>query len=170
MDGCEVAAAVLEPHFAAVRDVFAGFEPAPGVTLTKLRKTYLVIDPNLHATPQRFAACRDDAALIKLAPEAMELEHDQLVAILCHEFGHAADFAYPGDWVMLERDEPAVWVGGREDRYTRRWRRLWHERNDDQVEWSADAIAWAVIGKPVRYCGPCMIQCFAGISRPPGLR
>lgn len=166
----EFAAAVLEPHFHAVRDVFVDFECEPGKKLSRLKRTRLVVDPSVHDSPRHYAAARDDGTLIKLAPQAVELELENLVAILVHEFGHAADFAYPAQWVMVNRSEPAVWIGDRDDKPARAWRRIWAQRNDDQVEWAADAIGEAVTGLPVRYCGPCMIQCFSGRPRPRGLR
>ena len=93
--------------------------------------------------------------------------------MLSHELGHAADFSYPGCWVVLDPRTDrrrALWLGWREDRDARRWRRMWYERDDDEVEWAADAIAQAVTGIPVTYCGRCMLQCFSGIPRPSGLR
>lgn len=189
MEDTEVAAAVLEPHFDAVRDTFADFEPEPGERLQKLRKTRLVVDADVHDTPRHYAMCRDDGLLIKVAPESLALELGTLTAILVHEFGHAADFAYPARWVP-QKGRPASWVSeggswhrdakgkpewreetGKGARRVRRWQQLWHERSDDQIEWSADSIAFAVTGMRVRYCGPCMLQCFSGAQgRPRGLR
>lgn len=172
LDEQELVAVVLEPHFDAVRDTFVSFAPEPGASLDKLKRTRLVIDPSVHDTERHYAACRDDGLLIKLAPEAADLPHDQLVAILVHEFGHAADFAYPGMWVPPPSGSgQAVWLGERDDRPARRWRKLWSERNDDQVEWAADSIGETVTGIPITYCGPCMLQCFSGAERrPEGLR
>jgi hypothetical protein len=189
MDDLEVAAAILEPHFEAVKDTFVDFEPEPGERLTLLRSTRLVVDPDVHDSPRHYAQCRDDGLLIKLAPESVALDLETLTAILVHEFGHAADFAYPARWVAV-KGQPASWVGeggswyydsqgnarwqqdsGKEARRIRRWQSLWHDRSDDQVEWSADSIAQAVTGLQVRYCGPCMLQCFSGDGgRPKGLR
>lgn len=190
MDALEVAAAVIEPHFDAVRDVFVEFEPEPELQLDMLKRTRLVVDPEVHDTPRHFAMCRDDGLLIKIAPEAATLDLGTLTAIISHEFGHAADFAYPGRWVAT-RGRPAVWVGeagrwrqspggrsiwepasGKEAKRIRRFQRLWHERTDDQVEWAADSIAFAVTGVKIRYCGDCMLQCFGqpARERPRGLR
>ena len=167
----EVAAAVLEPHFFAVRDAFLEFEPEEGRPLSRLKRTRMVVDPSVHDSPRHFAAARDDGLLILLAPEAASLELESLVAILVHEFGHAADFAYPANWIMVRRGEPAVWIGDRTDKPARKWRRMWSQRSDDQMEWAADSIAEAVTGMKVEYCGPCMLQCFSGgKSRPAGLR
>jgi hypothetical protein len=189
MDELQIAAAVLEPHFDAVKDTFVEFEPEPGESLSTLRRTRFVVDSSVHDTPRHFAKCRDDGLLIKLAPQSVTLDLETLTAILVHEFGHAADFAYPARWVSA-KGHPAAWVGeggswhydsqgnarwredrGDEAKRIRRWQQLWHERSDDQVEWSADSIALAVTGLRVSYCGPCMLQCFeGGQGRPKGLR
>jgi hypothetical protein len=168
----EVAAVILEPHFDAVRDTFVEYAPEPGSQLTKLKKTRFVVDPEVHDSERHFAMCRDDGALIRIAPEAAELPLENLVAILSHEFGHAADFAYPAKWVTPPRGSgEAVWLGDRDDKPARKWLRLWSERNDDQVEWAADSIASTVTGIEIRYCGRCVLQCFSGDKRrPAGLR
>ena len=180
-----MAAAVLEPHFDAVRDVFVEFEPEPAFKLDALRRTRMVVDYKAHDTDRHYAMCRDDGLLIKMAPEAVDLNLKTLTAIIAHEFGHAADFAYPGRWVPT-KGRRAAWIGeggswrngewrpesGKSGKRIRTWQRLWHERDDDQVEWGADSIAYAVTGMKIRYCGPCMLQCFdaAGSARPRGLR
>lgn len=167
----EISSAVLDPHFDAVRDTFVEFSPEPGKRLSKLKKTRMVVEPSVHDSERHFARCRTDGLLIQLAPEAADLPLENLVAMLVHEFGHAADFAYPGDWVTPEsQGGEAIWVGDRDDKPARKWRRLWHGRNDDQVEWAADAIGRAVTGMRITYCGPCMLQCFSGVGRPKGLR
>ncbi len=52
-----------------------------------------------------------------------------------------------------------------------RIRNAWSSRTDDQTEWDADSIAYAVTGKKVQYCGRCLVQCFSGgRNRPAGLR
>jgi hypothetical protein len=165
----EFAYAVIEPHFDAVRDHYAAFEPEPGSSLDKVRRTKLVVDPAVRDSPRHYAACRDDGLLIVIAPQAVQLEHDPLVALLCHEFGHATDFLYPGQWAG-RRNERAVWVP-ENTKKTDRIRRMWSERSEDQVEWDADSIAYAVTGHEITYCGACMVQCFSGgKSRPGGLR
>jgi len=189
MDQLEVAAAILEPHFDAVKDTFVEFEPEPDQSLSILRRTRFVVDPDVHDTPRHYAMCRDDGLLIKVAPESIGLDLETLTAILVHEFGHAADFAYPARWVP-SKGRAACWIGeagswrydvqgnatwheetGKEAHRIRRWQNLWHHRSDDDIEWAADSIAYAVTGMRVRYCGPCMLQCFSGAStRPKGLR
>lgn len=173
VDDLELAAAVLEPHFDAVRDVFAEFRPDGGVPLSKIKKVKLIVDPAIRNSPRHYAACRTDGKYILLAPQAADLPLEQLVAIISHEFGHAADFNYPGKWLTPNRgDEEAIWVGDHEDsKQLRKWFKLWNQRSDDQIEMAADSIAYTVTGMPISYCGPCMLQCFSGTrSRPRGLR
>lgn len=165
----EISATILQPHFDAVRDVFCEYEPCSGVQLDKLARTRLLVDPTMHDTRRHFAGCRQDGLLVRLAPEASELPIETLVAILAHEFGHAADFAYPGRWVT-QRDGPATWLERDSGRRARAWRKAWNDRSDDQMEWDADSIAWCVTGKHIGYCGPCLLQCFGGQPRPEGLR
>jgi len=165
----EVAYAILEPHFDAVRDVFADYEPEPGHALVKLNGTKLLVDSAVRDSQRHFAACRDDGLLIVLAPQAAYLDHNTLVPLICHEFGHAADFLYPARW-ELRRNRPAIWVPEGAPKMAKR-RNAWNARNDDSVEWAADSIAQAVVGRPIQYCGPCMLQCFSGGQpRPSNLR
>lgn len=107
----EVAAAVLEPHFDAVRDAFASFEPEPGRPLHELAKVKFVIDPAIHNTDRHFAATREDGKLMLFAPEFVGLPVETMVAILAHEFGHAADFTYRSRWrTGLTGPGAAQWV------------------------------------------------------------
>jgi hypothetical protein len=165
----EIAATVLTPHFDAVRDVFAEHVVADGQPLSRLRRTRFIVDPSIRDDERHFAGCRQDGMLILLAPEAADLPINTLVAILAHEFGHAADFAYPARW-WCERDAPARWIADDSTKKARAWRKAWPHRNDDQMEWDADSIAHAVTGRPIGYCGPCYLQCFGGEPRPKGLR
>lgn len=165
----ELAYAVIEPHFDAVRDHYASHRPDGKTALSEVRRTKLVVDRRIRDSERHYAACRDDGLLIVVAPEAADLRHEQLVALLSHEFGHATDFLYPARYAG-RRDEAAVWVP-EGVRKMARIRRAWAERTDDQVEWDADSIAMAVTGRKIGYCGPCLIQCFSGGSaRPAGLR
>jgi hypothetical protein len=182
-DECEIAAVVLAPHFDAVRDTFACYEPEPGLRLDRLLKTRLIVRKSIHNSPRHYAACRDDGAEILCAPQIVDdVPVPQLVAILAHEFGHASDMAYPGQWVVLRpgsRDQKAIFIGEPDDRRAVYWReRLWHERSRDEIEWTADAIAELVTGRLIHYCGDCVLQCFAPLPgaglrygrRPAGLR
>jgi hypothetical protein len=167
----EVIACIIQPYFDAVRYKFASFKPEPSVALSKLSKVGFLIEPAVHNTPRHFAACRDDGGLILLAPEFADLSEENVIAMLAHEFGHAADFAYPGNWVTS--DDPtkaAVWIGNRNDKQAMRWRKFWMGRNTDQQEMAADSIVKTITGKTVGYCGDLTIQCFTGKPRPVGLR
>lgn len=176
----EVERLILEPHFHAVRDTFAAHVPnGAGRPLGELSKTEFFVDQAVRTSDRHFAACREDGRLIVLAPQAVDLDLDTLVAILAHEFGHAADFAYPGDWMLLhpgEEEQHVIWVRGLDDPRANRWRSsLWRERGRDEIEMTADAIAEAVTGQRIMYCGGCTLQCFHGpevkhTRRPEGLR
>lgn len=173
-DDPELVAALLEPHYAAVRDTFAEFSPDGGAThLDKVRKTQLLVDPDVHDSYRHFAMCRDDGLYILVAPQIVDLDIDRVVAILCHEFGHASDFLYPAKWMLLNQQLPAVWVADQqEDKRLRKWQRLWRERHHDLVEQTADGIGWAVVDRQIKYDGPCVLQTFSqgGRLRPEGLR
>ena len=165
----EEAASIVAPCFDAVRDVFVAYEPAAGCRLELLEKTRLLIDDDVRDAERHFARCRTDGRQIELAPQAADLPIETLTAILSHEFGHAADFAYPAHFRLVARDRPAQWKPPT-GRGAARKVRAWEGRNDDQIEWAADAIAYLVTGRKIGYCGPCMVQCFAGGRRPTGLR
>jgi len=168
----EMVAAVLLPYFDAVRDVFAVFCPAPGLTLDKVQKVRFVVDPKIHDKPRHFAATTEDGLRMFLAPQLADLDEEVTVAIITHEFGHAVDFLYPWRWITPP-DGPgkAVWVTDPLDSRGRQWRKLWQGRNADQIEWAADGIAHAVTGRAIGYKGACVVQSFSGgIERPVGLR
>lgn len=191
MNQSELVFGIVQPHFDAVRDEFVSFVPEDGHGgLTKLAKVRCKVDAGMHDTERHYAAMRDDGLLMVLAPEIVELPWETIVAIVSHEFGHAADFAYPGQWLTFGGGpEKATWLGEREagDKAARKWRLLWEERMRlagggamnpaaeharDQIEWAADGIVEAVTGHRLGYCGRCMIQCFNEESklRPAGLR
>lgn len=169
----EEARTVLEPFFEAARELFleAGLE--------RCVKTKLVVSGKMHDTPRHFAACRDDGLLIYVAPQMVELPDHFVVGIMAHEFGHAVDFLYPGEFRLRgeaaarearEAVGPKQWA-----RVLRTWQRV-HESQGtedmDQVERLADAIAASVYGAPIGYGGPCRLQTFQGgeTPRPEGLR
>jgi hypothetical protein len=169
----EIVRAIMRPHFDAVQDDFVAWRNAATQThLGRLRKTKFVIDPKMHDTERHFAACRDDGMLIHFAPQIVDLPVETLVAIVAHEFGHAADHAYPAHWLMPSGPGKAQWLGAPPDtKHGRRWQRLWRERSRDQIEWAADGIAQAITGRKLGYCGDCLIQCYrGGVERPAGLR
>jgi len=164
----EMVASVLQPHFDAVKDTFAAYRPSENQTLRRCKRTKLLVDPKAHDTERHFAACREDGMLIILAPQAVDLPHDTLVAILAHEFGHAVDFLYPGHW-DCSRGAPARWIVD-PSRHKAKYLRSWQHRDHDRVEHDADLIAEVVTGMKIGYCGPCVLQCFGGSDRPKGLR
>lgn len=165
-----VSAAVLQPHFDAVRDVFVEAHRKLGFD-HGLDKVRFRVDPKAHDTERHFAATLSTGLQQLYAPEAADLPIEPLTAIICHEWGHSDDFLHPGKWLVLERNKPAVVVPDDlpEKKKKKLWRQ-WLERSDDEIEWWADAIAHAVTGKRIGYCGPCLIQCFDGRPRPKGLR
>ena len=197
MDHAEVVGSVLQPHFDAVRDEFCRFTPdgASG-PLKRLKKTRFLIDERARDTSRHFAGTSEDGRLMIFAPEIVELSIENLVAIVAHEFGHAADFLYPGAWSWPRSSSgPVVWVGEASEDKASAWRAVfgkaraksriasddvapaanwmsaWTRRSSDQVEWAADGITERVTGVRPLYCGPCLIQCWkGGIERPAGLR
>lgn len=172
--GAADALLVLEPYFEAVQEIFCGRG------LARCERTRLVVDPDAHDTERHFAATRSDGLTIILAPVIARLPESNLAAIIAHEFGHAADFLYPTrfqivDQRLAEWDHPD-WSNARardqDDRAAVARMRQWDRRDDDEVERTADAIAEAMVGRPIYYNGPCVLQSFeAGIRpRPVGLR
>jgi hypothetical protein len=192
----EIAATVIEPYFDAVRDTFAAFEVEPGKPLARLKRVTFEVTSRAHSSARHFAATYETGLSMMFAPELVERPWETMVAILVHEFGHAADFAYPACWSWPKKQpSEVVWVGesargralawreiyGRSGARSRssdddrppaqNWAFAWQHRDRDQIEWAADAIAEAVTGRPIRYCGDCLLQCFdGGVSRPAGLR
>jgi hypothetical protein len=170
----EIAREVLRPHFDAVRDVYSEFMPhGDSGRLSKVTDIWFEIDPDWHDSERHFAGCLEDGSKMIFAPQIVDLPIDTLVAILAHEFGHAVDFLYPAHWRMQPGGPgKAEWIGDPQStKWGRQWSKQWHKRTDDEVEWAADGIAQAVIGRPIGYCGPCLLQCFSGgVPRPEGLR
>jgi hypothetical protein len=166
-----MAALIVTPSFDAVRDLYCEaherLEGAKDMSVVDLR-----INQAMHDTERHFAACYTTGKRIELAPEAADLPLETLAAILAHEFGHASDFLHPGRWEFIARDKPARWVDADPSSGTAKaMHKRWLERNDDEVEWWADAIAYAITGRHIGYCGPCLLQCFdRGVLRPRGLR
>lgn len=177
----EEALLILEPYFLAVQEAFVG------AGLADTRRVRLYVAPSMHDTPRHFAATRDDGTVILVAPEMVELPENTVAAIMAHEFGHAVDFLYPGEFVLgAERDtaQPQqLAANGSERTAVRRdrasftddqwvrWLKDWEKRDDDVVEFVADAIAEMVTGRAIGYVGPCKLQAFdRGQARPQGLR
>jgi len=158
---------VLEPYVEAVRERYLE------VGLTRCKSTRFFVAPGMHDTPRHFAACRDDGLVIFAAPELAELPYEAVLAVVAHEFGHACDFLYPGEFAYGGDEDPAV----RRDpeslkrRQWQGWLRDWKKRDSDTVERVADAIAHHALGVRYGYQGPCNLQTFVSASaRPYGLR
>lgn len=172
----EIIASIIQPHFDEVRNTFADFVPdGDDRPMAKLRKVKFVVDPEIHNTPRHFAATRDDGLLMLFAPQIVDLPAETLVAILMHEFGHAADFSYPARWITPgERaGGKGDWIpsSGEELKEFRQWKKIWQTRSRDQVEWAADSISYRVTGLKLGYAGDCLLQSFlGGKPRPKGLR
>lgn len=164
---------VLEPYFEAVQEIFAA-------RLKRCDKVRLAIEEWAHDTHRHFAATKSDGLTIIIAPELARMPEDTVAAILSHEFGHASDFLYPARFQLVEGhlsewDHPD-WGNARgrdqDDKVAFARARQWDGRDDDEVERTADAIAEAIVGRPIYYGGPCVLQSFEpGIRpRPVGLR
>lgn len=162
----EEAYAVLEPYFEVMREEYLA------CGLKKVKRVRLFVAPQLHDSPRHFAACKDDGGSILLAPELADATDSIVHAIIAHEFGHATDFLYPGEFV-LDHGGPAARrpKDQIEEKQWGKWLKAWHKRDDDVVELTADAIAHRVMGVPYGYLGPCLIQSFDAVrARPMGLR
>lgn len=158
--------AVLEPYFNVIRAEYL----AAGLKLVK--RVRLFVAPAMHDTERHFGACKDDGSMILLAPELADVADTVMLAIMAHEFGHAVDFLYPGEFV-LDHSGPAARrpKDQIDDKQWSKWLKAWHKRDGDVVELTADAIAERVMGVPYGYQGPCNIQSFdATRARPMGLR
>lgn len=159
---------ILEPYFVAMREKYC----AEG--LDRCSVTQLYVAPWIHDQPRHFAACEDTGKKIIVSPEMAELPEPIVVAIFGHELGHATDFLYPGEFVLGHDDAPAqrrLRENTNDDAQWERWMRAWQKRDDDVVEFTADAIAHLICGERVGYVGPCLLQCFSlGEMRPIGLR
>lgn len=174
----EIAAAIILPHWEAVRDVFSAFVPGDDASLSKVNRIKFTVDSSFHDSPRHFAATTDDGLEMFFAPHIVDLDEEFFVAIIAHEFGHALDFLYPARWIMPPAQGRAVWIEDPHSYEARKWNKLWHTRSRDQIEWAADGIVWAVTGKRILYgaggCpedSECTIQRFKnGFARPKGLR
>lgn len=159
--------AILEPYFIAMQERFVE------AGLTETKRVRLYVAPSMHDSARHFAGAREDGTVIMLAPEMVELPEPTTAAIIAHEFGHATDFLYPGEFVLGEnRSAVRRQRNGLEndDRWIT-WLKDWEKRDDDVVEYMADAIAERVTGRRIGYVGPCKLQTFdRGKARPQGLR
>jgi len=151
---------ILEPYFEELQEKFidAGLE--------RISETRLRCNSDMHDTPRHFAGCLEDGKHIYAAPELIEMPEATVMGILAHELGHAADFLYPGEFVL--RGNEVVHMGPPDRHRLQGWRK----RDEDTVEVVADLIAGQVLGTNIGYRGPCHLQSLGvgGCSRPKGLR
>jgi hypothetical protein len=171
---------VLEPYFLAAQERFVEYERR-ALDDDTMARVELLCAPwkELHEEHgfehRNFAATSEDGGTIVVAPELAELPPDNVAAIIAHEFAHALDYRHPARFVLVrgevflyEEPDPEDPDGGR-SRLNRM--RQWIDRDTDTVEASADEIACVVLGREIRYSGPCSLQTFeTGTSRPRGLR
>jgi hypothetical protein len=187
--GADVALSILEPYVHEVVDAFREIG-ADRITGLRVEITTEAGDDGRH-----FAACSTDGDLIIFSPDIVALPPATILALVAHEFGHAADFLYPAQWVQTRGglrlldmpDNPYV-----QDEYgkvrkkagarrppperllpvTGEMVRDWKERDEDEVELMADALAEEALGEVIGYRGPCMLQTVgSGVRpRPKGLR
>lgn len=166
------AAAILEPYVTQWYDDFVN-----DASLDRLVGLTIVVTDRAREGDRHFAATRDDGRLILLSPQLIELPPTTASGIVGHEFGHAADFAYPAQWAKSAR---GGWTlldvtkrgASRETAFPAEWLRDWRARDDDTLERTADGIAETVGKVRIGYSGPCMLQTIGrGVRpRPRGLR
>ena len=159
----ETAWAVLEPLWQECVSMYVKAEHR------EPKRVQVIVTPDMHDSCRHFAAT--DGDIVWFAPELVDLPVGTVVAVMCHELGHVVDLNNPGRyWFMneeLRRLDELPSKGMR--KLIQRWR----DRDDDQVEFVADAIAEQVAGVRIGYvgCSGCLVQSLArGIDRPVGLR
>jgi hypothetical protein len=178
--GCDAAFFILEPYFKAAQEQFVAHEREHfgHKQLARVRmecRPWLELQRTHGFTVRNFAATRDDGRVIVVAPELIELPEENVAAVLAHEFGHAYDFLYPARFVLRDGDLLRFDDVPSDDRRADQARfarmRAWRERDHNQTERLADAIASDVLRREIRYSGPCLLQGFgAGSERPEGLQ
>lgn len=178
----QTARAIIEPYFIAAQETFAVYARGAHGSGRRVKDVRLECHPwrdladNMGFGVRNFAATSEDARIIVCAPEIVELPPETVAAIVAHEFGHVLDYLYPADYAVAG-EELLRWRGGvpngdpRAEQARVARVRQWERRDSDTVERTADKIASHVVGKPIHYYGPCVLQTFdRGIRRPQGLR
>ena len=165
------AAAILQPFVEVCYQSFLN------AGLDRLEDMVIRVTGKAHDQERHFAAASTDGNLILLAPQLIELPTETASGIIAHEFGHAADFSYPAQWVKTAGGKMKLADISRQgsradDAFPKEWLRDWRARDDDAIERSADAIAESVLGRRIGYSGSCMLQTIGrGVRpRPEGLR
>jgi len=172
---CEEALVLLEPHLQEFLEEFIEYEREVFGS-SRLKTLRMECDSEMRDTPRHFAGAREDGKVICVAPELAALPDGTARAILAHELGHALDFSYPGQWVLVD-DEIQMRAfehnpkDKRNDQAKLAAVRQWNRRDEYVIEATADALAEVVTGQSIGYGGPCMLQRFdSGIPRPKLLR
>ena len=156
---------VVEPYFDEVKGHFVDYG------LDRVARVRLECAGWVHDTERHYAACETTGRFIVVAPEFADLPEQTILAILAHEFGHAADYCYPGEFSLTRDGVVRRQLERHSEKQVRAWLSGWQSRDDHAVEVTADRIAEQVMQMPIGYCGPCLLQCFdAGIRRPVNLR
>jgi len=175
--GPHAARLILDPYFRALREEFVADERSRfgGSRLSRVRLDCASWrELGGECTARNFAAASEDGRLIVAAPELVELPEETVLAILAHELGHCYDFSYPGEWLLADGELVRVHADERDpmvERVRLARARAWRDRDEDTVERIADEIASLILGREIRYAGPCLLQTFdRGVVRPEGLR
>lgn len=159
------------------------------------KATRFRIDPSWHDSCRHFAGAKTDGSVLVLAPEILDLEDENIYAILAHEGGHFVDLGRPGRFFYRRPHEVnyrrgskvtavgegppdpgqpgLVWFKKLPTKGLGKHITEWRERDNDEVERVADEIATFVMGEKIGYTGAkgCLIQTLGvGIERPIGLR
>lgn len=181
--------AVIRPHW---EEVVRTFERKGH---PEVKKADVEIDAKWHDSCRHFAAMSTDGDLLALAPQIADLPVENIVALLAHEAGHLVDFLNPGrfwfrpasqvhvregcrvlsvlDVDPAEKGPVLFWFEHLPTKNLAKHMQEWKQRDKDETERTADAIASAMLGQYIGYTGPedCLIQCVgSGIPRPKGLR
>jgi hypothetical protein len=161
----EQAQAILEPIWERVLDAFEEYghqEPS---------KAKLGFDPALHDTCRHFAGTTLDGKSVYYAPALADMPIDTIEAIMAHEAGHIVDLSNPGRWWF--RGGELCFLKELPSKNLKKLLVEWSERDDDEVEHVADAIAEVCMGRRIGYIGEggCLVQTWdKGKRRPNGLR
>lgn len=95
---------------------------------------------------------RADGLVMYLSQALADLPSTTRMAIVAHEFGHAADFLYPGTWLDDGISPPDL--------------ARWKARDANAIELAADQIAEAATGLAIGYGGGRLLQSFSCGVRP----
>lgn len=160
------------------------------------------VDAKWHDSCRHHAATQGDGRLVGYAPQTADLSPSSIRAIMAHEAGHIVDLSNPGVYWFRPAQRVRLREGCRVvsvldldpsfqgpalfrfeelptkglNKHLREWGVYGpggRDRDDDEIEFVADALAEYVLGQPLGYVGSpeCLIQAVGeGIPRPKGLR